>query len=144
MIKYALACDHGHAFEGWFSNAADYDGQAERGLVECPLCGSSAIDKQIMSPKVSGTKAQRAALQAEPKAQEMMMEALGQVRQYVEDNFDDVGDAFAKEARAIHEGRSEDRGIFGQATPVEVRALTEDGIRVAPLPGTRKAKSDLN
>jgi hypothetical protein len=66
------------------------------------------------------------------------------VRQYVEDNFDDVGDAFAKEARAIHEGESETRGIYGQATPSEVRALDEDGIRVAPLPPPAKAKSDLN
>jgi len=72
------------------------------------------------------------------------MEALGQVRRYVEDNFDDVGDAFAKEARAIHEGESEDRGIYGQATPTEVQALTEDGIRVAPLPPARKHKSGLN
>ena len=144
MIKYALACDHGHGFEGWFSNAADYDSQVERGMLQCPLCGSHGVDKQIMSPKVSGTKAQRAAPDVAPKAQEMMMEALGQVRQYVEDNFDDVGDAFAKEARAIHEGESEDRGIYGQATAAEVRALTEDGIRVAPLPAPRKDKSGLN
>jgi len=144
MIKYALTCDHGHGFEGWFSNSSDYDDQLGRGLLECPLCGSRAVDKQIMAPKVAGTKAQRAQPQAEPKAQEMMMEALGQVRQYVEDNFDDVGDAFAKEARAIHEGESENRGIYGQATPVEVKALTEDGIRIAPLPPAAKAKGDLN
>ena len=144
MIRYALTCEHGHAFEGWFSNSADYDGQVERGILECPLCGSRGVDKQIMAPKVSGTKAQRNAPAVEPKAQEMMMEALGQVRRYVEDNFDDVGDAFAKEARAIHEGESEDRGIYGQATPTEVQALTEDGIRVAPLPPARKHKSGLN
>ena len=144
MIKYALTCDQGHAFEGWFSNSSDYDGQMERGLVNCPLCGSHGVAKQIMAPKVAGTKAQRSAPAPEPKAQEMMMEALGQVRQYVEDNFDDVGDAFAKEARAIHEGESENRGIYGQATPTEVRALTEDGIRVAPLPPARKAKGGLN
>jgi hypothetical protein len=144
MIKYALACDQGHAFEGWFSNSADYDGQVERGLLNCPLCGSSGVAKQIMAPTVAGTKAQRSAPAVEPKAQEMMMEALGQVRQYVEDNFDDVGDAFAKEARAIHEGESENRGIYGQATPTEVKALTEDGIRIAPLPPAAKAKGDLN
>ena len=144
MIKYALACDHGHGFEGWFSNSADYDGQVERGLLDCPLCGSRVIAKRIMAPKVRGTKAQRAQSAAEPAAQEMMMQALGQVRQYVEDNFDDVGDTFAKEARAIHEGESENRGIYGQATPGEVRALNEDGIRVAPLPPAPKAKSELN
>jgi hypothetical protein len=74
----------------------------------------------------------------------MMMEALGQVRQYVEDNFDDVGDAFAKEARAIHDGKSEQRGIYGEATPVEVKKLVEDGVPVAPLPPAAPKKTDVN
>jgi hypothetical protein len=143
MIKYALACDQGHAFEGWFSNSADYDEQAARGLVDCPVCGSKGVDKQIMAPTVAGTKAQRVAEPA-PENQAMMMQALGQVRQYVEDNFDDVGDAFAKEARAIHEGEAENRGIYGQATPTEVRDLVEDGIRVAPLPPAPKPKTEMN
>ena len=144
MIRYALTCDQGHAFEGWFSSSADYDDQQASGMLECPLCASRTVDKQIMSPKVAGTKAQRAAAEPPPLAQEVMMEALGEVRRYVEDNFDDVGDAFAKEARAIHEGESENRGIYGEATPAEVRALNEDGIRVAPLPPVPKAKSELN
>jgi hypothetical protein len=143
VIKYALACDQGHAFEGWFSNSADYDDQALRGLVDCPVCGSKGVAKQVMAPAVAGTKAQRPA-EPTPQTQEMMMEALGQVRQYVEDNFDDVGDTFAKEARAIHEGDSENRGIYGQATPIEVRDLVEDGIRIAPLPPRPKAKTELN
>lgn len=144
MIKYALACDQGHPFEGWFSSSGDYDEQLGRGLLECPVCGSARVAKQIMAPAVTGTKAQRATPEPAPQAQEVMMEALGQVRRYVEDNFDDVGDAFAKEARAIHDGKAEDRGIYGQATPKEVRDLTEDGIRVAPLPPAPKAKGELN
>ena len=69
---------------------------------------------------------------------------MGRIRRHVEENFDDVGDAFATEARAIHEGRSEDRGIYGQATPDEVRALVEDGVPVAPLPPEPRKKSELN
>jgi hypothetical protein len=144
MIRYALSCDLGHAFEGWFSDAADYDGQVDRGLLGCPLCGSPRVDKQIMAPRVAGTKAQAASVEPTPQMGEMMMQALGQVGQYVEETFDDVGDTFAREARAIHEGAAENRGIYGQATPTEVRALTEDGIRVAPLPPAPKAKSELN
>ena len=144
MIRYALACDQGHAFEGWFSNSADYDQQAAQGLLDCPLCGSKRVDKQIMAPKVAGTKAQPPAAEPASQPQEMVMEAIAQVRQYVEDNFDDVGDAFAKEARAIHEGEAENRGIYGQATQAEVRDLAHDGIRVAPLPPPPKAKSELN
>ena len=57
MIKYALACEHGHAFEGWFSASADYDDQAERGQLACPMCASTQVRKQIMAPAVAGTKA---------------------------------------------------------------------------------------
>ncbi|AZS22536.1 MULTISPECIES: DUF1178 family protein [unclassified Caulobacter] len=145
MIKYALRCDRTHEFEGWFGSSADYDDQAARGLVECPVCGSTGVSKQIMAPAVAGTKAQRSAEPAvDPKMREMMMTAMGEVRRHVEENFDYVGDAFAKEARAIHEGKSEDRGIYGEASPAEVKALVEDGVKVAPLPPGPPKKTDVN
>ncbi len=144
MIKYALQCDQAHAFEGWFGSSADYDDQAARGLVECPVCGSHGVSKQIMAPAVAGTKAQRSDPAPDPKMREMMMAAMGEVRRHVEDNFDYVGDAFAKEARAIHEGKSEERGIYGEASPLEVKALVEDGVRVAPLPPGPPKKTEVN
>ena len=144
MIKYALQCDATHEFEGWFGSSADYDDQSARGLVECPVCGSRGVSKQIMAPAISGTKAQRAVPAIDPKMREMMMTAMGEVRRHVEDNFDYVGDAFAKEARAIHEGKSEERGIYGEASPTEVKALVEDGVKVAPLPPAAPKKKDVN
>ena len=144
MIKYALQCDHAHEFEGWFGSSADYDDQAARGLVECPVCGSRGVSKQIMAPAVAGTKAQRSAPAVDPKTREMMMTAMGEVRRQVEENFDYVGDAFAKEARDIHEGKSEERGIYGEASPTEVKALVEDGVRVAPLPPAAPKKTEVN
>jgi hypothetical protein len=143
MIRYALICQHDHAFEGWFGSSADYDDQQARGLVECPVCASHEVRKQIMAPAVSGTK-KTGPREPRPQTQAMMMEALGQIRRHVEENFDDVGDAFAAEARAIHEGRSEERGIYGQATPKEVRELVEDGVPVAPLPPEPLKKTELN
>jgi hypothetical protein len=140
MIKYALICDREHAFEGWFGSSADYDSQAERGLLECPVCGSAGVHKQIMAPAVSGTKA-KGEPEVAPQMRSMMMEAMGKVRAHVEENFDYVGDAFAREARDIHEGKSEERGIYGEATPGEVKKLVEDGVPVAPLP---PKKEDLN
>jgi hypothetical protein len=133
MIKYALACEHGHLFEGWFASSDDYDDQSARSLVDCPVCGSKSVKKQIMAPAVAGTK-RRA----------MMKEAVGKMRRHVEENFDYVGDAFAKEARAIHDGTSEDRGIYGEASPKQVKALIEDGIKVAPLPAPPPADDELN
>lgn len=143
MIRYALTCDHDHEFEGWFGSSDDYDDQQARGLVECPVCASKQVRKQIMAPAVAGTK--RTVKDLEPaKMQAMMMEAAGRIRRHVEENFDDVGDSFAAEARAIHEGRAEDRGIYGQATPKEVRELVEDGVPVAPLPGEPPKKTEVN
>jgi hypothetical protein len=143
MIRYALHCDHEHEFEGWFGSSVDFDDQQGRGLIECPMCASKAVRKQIMAPAVAGTKRN---LRETPsaKTQAMMMEAAGRLRRHVEENFDDVGDGFATEARAIHEGRAEDRGIYGQARPEEIRELVEDGIPVAPLPPEAPKKTDLN
>ena len=141
MIKYALICEHGHEFEGWFAASIDYDDQHARGLLDCPTCGSKAVRKAIMAPAVAGTKAQHFAPAPSPEA---MREMALQVRRQVEDNFDYVGDGFAKEARAIHEGKAEERGIYGEATPAEVKALVEDGVPVAPLPPKPKAKGELN
>jgi len=144
MIKYALACALGHEFEGWFSTSTDFDDQRDRGLVECPMCGSKDVAKQIMAPAIAGSKAQRSAPEPTPQMREMMMAAMGEVRKHVENNFDYVGDAFAKEARAIHDGRSEERGIYGEASPTEVKALVDDGVKIAPLPPKPTPKDKLN
>lgn len=144
MIKYALACEHEHGFEGWFGSSTDYDDQSARGLIDCPICGSKAVHKQIMAPAVAGTKAQASGSEMKPGMREMVMEAMGKVRAHVEDNFDYVGDAFAREARDIHDGKSEERGIYGEATPAEVKSLVEDGVQVAQLPPPPPKKTDLN
>ena len=143
MIKYALTCEHEHPFEGWFGSSADYDDQQARGLLECPVCASKAVRKQIMAPAVAGTKRTKPA-DASPQMHAMMMEAMGRVRRHVEDNFDYVGDAFAREARDIHEGKAEDRGIYGEASPAEVKKLVEDGVPVAPLPDAPPIPVEMN
>jgi len=144
MIRYALVCEHEHGFEGWFGSSGDYDDQSGRGLVDCPVCGSKAVRKQIMAPAVAGTKAQKSGTELQPGMRDMVMEAIGKVRAHVEDNFDYVGDSFAREARDIHDGKSEQRGIYGEATPTEVKSLVEDGVPVAQLPPAPPKKTDLN
>lgn len=142
MIRYALSCGAGHAFEGWFGGSDDFEDQSARGLVSCPMCGSPEVRKQIMAPAVVTSKG-KAGPPPGP-SREMMMEMVSHIRRHVEDNFDYVGDTFAREARAIHEGRSEERGIYGEATPEEARALLEDGVPVAPLPQAPPDRQDLN
>lgn len=147
MIRYALVCEAAHEFEGWFARSADFDAQAAQRLVECPICGSRSVRKQIMAPAVAGAR-KRGEIKVGDGApdgrRQVMMEAMAHVRRHVEENFDYVGDTFAREARAIHEGRSEDRGIYGEATPTEVKGLVEDGVPVAPLPPEPAKKSEVN
>ena len=143
MIKYALLCEHEHPFEGWFSTSDDFEDQSAKDLIDCPYCASKAVRKAIMAPAVAGTKAQ-AHPQPTAQMQQMMMQAMGEMRRHVEANFDYVGDSFATEARAIHDGRSEDRGIYGEASPKQVRELVADGVRVAPLPPKPPEKDELN
>ena len=147
MIRYALRCDDDHPFEAWFGSSNAYDDQAARGLVECPYCGSHVVTKQIMAPAVSGTN-RSAPGSPDPalaaKMRTMMTEAAREVRAHVEQNFDYVGDTFAREARAIHEGRSEQREIYGEASPAEVKALKADGVPCAPLPAAPAAPAKVN
>jgi hypothetical protein len=143
MIRYALACEAGHKFEGWFSASDDFDDQVARGLLSCPVCETREVRKQIMAPAVAGGG--RRAVAETPAAQRaMMIEAMSRVRAHVESTFDYVGDRFAAEARAIHEGKAEERGIYGEASTEQVKALVADGVPVAPLPPEPPKKSEVN
>jgi hypothetical protein len=102
------------------------------------------VSKQIMAPAVSGTRKTAAEPDVAARMQTMMMRAAREVRAHVERNFDYVGDAFAREARDIHEGRSEKREIYGEATPAEVKKLKDDGVPCAPLPPVPVAPEKLN
>jgi hypothetical protein len=135
MIRYALACEAGHAFESWFRTSDDFDTQSKRGLVTCPQCGSTRIEKQIMAPAIRSTepeKPQPVAL-ADPRDAEMR-QLLRAYRSFIESNAEHVGGKFAEEARKIHFGESDERAIYGEATPTEIRELREDGVEVAPVP----------
>ena len=142
MIRYALTCGAGHDFEGWFASSDDFDAQQARGLLACPACASPEVRKQIMAPAVVDSR--RRPPDASPARRSMMMEALASVRAHVEESFDYVGDSFAAEARRIHEGEAEARGIYGEASPEEVRSLVRDGVPVAPLPPRPPQKTEVN
>ncbi len=130
MIRYALRCPVEHEFEAWFSSSTGFDEQAAQGLVECPMCGSRAIAKAIMAPRVHTSKG----ADSLAEAQRAVAEAMHRVRRHVEATHDYVGPSFAAEARGMHEGAAPERPIYGEATPDEVKALVKDGVPVAPLP----------
>jgi hypothetical protein len=134
MIRYALACENGHSFESWFRDSAAFETQAAKNLVSCPHCASTRIEKQIMAPAIATRDAPERMSVASSGPDQEMRQMLRAFRAMVEANTDDVGTAFAEEARKIHYGEAEERAIRGAASPAEVRELREEGVEVAALP----------
>lgn len=138
-----LRCALGHGFEGWFASEDDYQRQQASGLVACPMCSDTAIERLPSAPRLNlgaaapvppSTRGQEPpAMPGAPQAatmQHLWVEAVKQVMARTED----VGERFPEEARRIHYGEAESRGIRGQATPEQRAELAEEGIEVVSLP----------
>lgn len=140
-----LQCSHSHGFEGWFASEDDFQGQLARGLVECPMCGDTAVTKMLSAPRLNlGASPPAESRQEVVSVPETELQAawLKMVR-HVMANTDDVGERFAEEARRIHYGETKQRGIRGQASPEETEALLEEGIGVLPLPIPKALKGPV-
>jgi hypothetical protein len=149
MIRYALRCERGHAFESWFQSSATYESQRKRKLVTCPACDSTEVEKAIMAPQITrkgrGKKAEpdavapaapapdSAQLVMAPQERELFAK-LRELRDHVIKNADNVGTKFPEEARKMHYGDIEHRAIYGEASTEEARSLIEEGVEVLPLP----------
>jgi hypothetical protein len=157
MIRYSLACERGHEFESWFANSSAYDKQAKRGLVACPMCGSTKVEKAIMAPRLArgekpidvpapapspapaappATATPQGAEQVamiSPQERELRAK-LRELRDHLVKNAENVGRKFPDEARKMHYGEIEHRSIYGEASPQEAKELHEEGIDVQPLP----------
>ena len=134
MIRFSLRCDNAHRFESWFGSGEDFDRLRAAGLVSCAICGSAAVEKDLMAPNIgAGGRAAEAAPSLSAPASPAE-QALAELRARIEARSENVGRDFAAEARRIHEGEARARPIIGEARPAEARALVEDGIPVVPLP----------
>lgn len=136
MIKFSLICDREHEFEIWFGSSDEYDKQKKRKLLSCPSCSSSRIEKALMRPSVSTARKKDQMMQISnvQKAQKELMEKVRQLRDEVVKNGENVGQRFPEEARKIHYGEAEARGIFGSASVEDAKELIDEGIEVMPLP----------
>jgi hypothetical protein len=161
MILYRLRCSKGHEFDGWFKDSKTYERQEKRSLVGCAVCGDAQVTRALMAPRL-GTKGnkkatavtravtpveapaaapppevQQAQHQMAALARRMpkeLREALVKVRSEIEKNCEHVGDKFAEEARKIHYGESDKRGIYGETSDREAEELAEEGIEFGRLP----------
>lgn len=166
MILFDIKCSDGHVFEAWFQNNEAYEQQVKSDLVECPLCGCTKISKSLMAPNIGGSKDQhdhkhdyvdnehqkimvsahtKGSNEVSPddvkRALEHMHNTMAKFRRQVEKTCEYVGKDFAEEARKIHYGESEQRGIYGETTIQETEELIEEGIEILPVPGSDKLDS---
>jgi hypothetical protein len=152
MILYRLKCKKGHEFEAWFANSAAFDTQEKRGLLSCPNCGTSKVSKALMAPSIAKRSKRKAVSKvpdapapdvatepAKPETQRVaahreLATAMRKLRAEVEAKSEYVGPRFSEEARKIHYEEVPARGIHGEATADEAKALREEGIEFYPLP----------
>ena len=164
MIVFDLTCEHGHRFEGWFGTSDEYSSQCERGLVECPQCGSVQVSKAPMAPAVpakTNSRAEGSTVQTNPNKQpqaESTQLASGNLPPEVSKALENlavaqkkalkdskwVGKEFAEQSRAMHYGENDSQSIHGEATLEEAKDLLDEGIAVAPLPFPVAPPEDLN
>lgn len=168
MIRYSLLCEKEHEFEGWFGSSDDYDRQRKKRLVECPACGSAKIEKALMTPGVSTARKKTEGNELATAAQKLstnlriseqtggqmsgqmsglaaeqreLISKMRELRDKVTANAEDVGDRFSEEARKIHYGDAEARGIFGKTDLEEAVKLVDEGIEIFPLPDLPEDKN---
>lgn len=150
MILYTLICENAHEFESWFSDSAGFEKQAKRGLVSCPHCASTQVERAVMAPNVARTDRERsargqtvpavaspapaapAALLGEKEA--ALRQMLAELHRHVAENAEHVGPRFAEEALKIHNGETDARAIYGEASLEDARMLHDEGVEFMPLP----------
>jgi hypothetical protein len=148
-----LQCSQQHSFEGWFASESDFGDQLARGQLTCPVCGDAQVRKMLSAPRLNLGVARETASAAPDNSQQraagspggpapMQAHWLKAVRHVLE-NTEDVGERFAEEARAMHQGEIDQRNIRGRTSPEEAMALIEEGIEVLPLPEIPLLKETL-
>ena len=149
MIKYSLKCGEDgcikkEPFDGWFQNSVSFEKQINAGYVSCPYCGSLNVRKNLMSPSLKSTReiqpnmnsknVKRNEFYKNTNKQIDMTVVLRNLKKEIQKNAEFVGKDFAKEAKAIHEGKSKERSIYGQANAKDLEDLRSKNIDVINIP----------
>lgn len=139
MIVYDLTCAEGHTFEGWFEDENAFDEQKSKELISCPVCNDINVTRL---PAFAIKSPQRRAFRKPTPGESEALEQL--VCDYLDNNFDDVGCDFSKEALKIHYGVSEKRNIRGTSTKEEEDVLKKEGIPFFKIPAPVPPDSDTD
>ena len=138
MIKYNLKCDKNHEFESWFSDSSEFEKLSKKKLLECIYCSSRKICKSIMAPMVSNTKLTQSELGDLYKDLKAEKKRLMNIRKYIEENFENVGENFSKKVREIYYDKKNNKTIYGTTTAEERDELADEGIDLISVPWIEK------
>ena len=138
MIKYNIKCHKGHEFESWFSSSNEFDNLKKKKLLECIFCSSKDISKSIMAPMVSSVKENNIENKVLNKSLKEEKKKLLQLRKYVENNFEFVGENFSSKVREVYYDRKSQKTIYGTTTSEERKELEEEGIDLLSIPWVSK------
>ncbi len=138
MIKYNLKCNNDHEFESWFSDSREFDKLNKKKLLECIYCSSSKIEKSIMAPMISGIKSNEDGVSFVDQNLLDEKNKLLKIRNYIEKNFEFVGDEFSKKVREVYYDKNTKKSIYGTTTSEEREELEEEGIDLLSIPWVSK------
>ena len=138
MIKYNLKCSNGHEFISWFSDSLEFDKLNKKKLLECIYCSSKKINKSIMAPMISGGKLKEDSSNLLNEKLSDKKKELLQIRNYIEKNFEFVGDKFSQKVREVYYDKQTRKTIYGSTTKEEREELAEEGIDLISIPWVSK------
>jgi len=133
MIKYNLTCKHKHEFESWFLDSKEFEKLKSKKMIECIFCKTKSIEKSIMAPNVLSQE-QKQKNQKSIKYIKKIQKDLLKMRNFVEKNFEYVGNNFPREVRNVCYDKRKNKNIYGKATPEEAQELEEEGIKLTTIP----------
>ena len=140
MIKYNLKCKHKHEFESWFLDSKEFEKLKSKKMIECIFCKTKSIEKSIMAPSVLSQE-QKQKNQKSIKYIKKIQKDLLKMRNFVEKNFEYVGNNFPREVRNVYYDKRKNKNIYGRATPEEAQELEEEGIELTTVPWINNKKN---
>jgi len=137
MIKYNLKCKNKHEFESWFSDSKEFEKLRSKNMIECSFCKTKSVTKSIMLPRIAN-KEQKEKNNPSLKEIKKIRKDLLKMRDFVEKNFEYVGNNFPREVRNIYYDKRKNKNIYGTTTPEEAEELSEEGIELTTIPWIEK------
>ncbi len=132
MIIYDLRCDHNHNFEGWFKDRLAFEDQRIKKIVTCPICGSFEV---VMVPSSISILAKDHKNSKKENIRDFSpVQALEMFHDFLDKNFEEVGNKFAEVALKIQSGEEDKRNIKGTTTKEEEEILKEAGVQFMKVP----------